>query len=334
MTGVENKKIKSPCFGDEAVSKKGVLTLKYPIEWGIVTNWEEIELFYDNVFKEKLGIGDTDGKIVLCTERSLNPKANREKLTQIMFEQFNAGGFYLANCAAMTLIESGRTSGYVLESGDGCTMPVPIYEGCILRHAVMKVLSCGNDLRYYLVRSLDNLNDLNSVSLLQSNRGVITDIKRLCYVSMDYINDIEHLKMSPAQYQLPDGNTILVAEERCMCPEIYFDPFINGEEMQGIHETIHHSIQRCDIDIRGLMYQNIVLGGGSALFPGFPERLESELRKISGYKGQIKVTPSTGILSAWRGACMLAESSTFPSMILTKDNYDEYGPSLVHRMCF
>ena len=290
-----------------------------------------MEPMYDHIFKEKLNMEDTSGQFVLCTEMSMNPRANREKLIQIMVETYNVGGFYLASAAVMSLLESGRTSGYVLESGHGCTMPVPVYEGHYIPHAVMKVNTSGYELRFYLDRSLSKH---NSIPTTEIEYRVLADIKKLFFVSMDYKNELEKLKASPAKYQLPDGETITIEEERCVCPEVYFDPEIVGDDRNGIHKTIFQSIQKCDKDLHELFYKNIVLGGGSTLFPGFPERLESELRQISGYKGEIKVTPSTGILSAWRGACILAKSSAFPSMVLTKADYEEHGPALIHKMCF
>lgn len=160
----------------------------------------------------------------------------------------------------------------------------------------------------------------------------------MCYVAEDFQNEIKLAESSASldkTYTLPDQQEILVGKERFTCPEALFRPSRLGLEYPGIHKSLFNAIQKCDIDLRTSFYGNIVLGGGSTMFPGIAERLQKEMTSLAPSTVKIKiVAPPERKISAWIGGSILASLSTFQSSWIKKSDYDEHGPTLVHRRCF
>eukprot|EP01083_Nonionella_stella_P087657 243923_1 len=362
--------------GHEVHAKGEILQSRHPIEHGVITNWSDMEMIWRHLFDVELRV-EPYNYSVLMSEPPLNPKVNREKMTQLIFETFNFAGGYIENSAVLSLYAAGRNTGIVCESGGSVTHIVPIYEGFSLPHAILKMDIGGDQLTEYLLRLLNERCDM--ISTNTKKREIAKDIKeKLCYVALDYDEEIQEIESK--KYELPDGSIIQIGQEAVQVPEALFHPnlilepsthpqmidiefrktLIDGyikayyaksihqdtfkllckyaapiEYHQGIHELIYESWMKCDVDIRHELHTNIVLSGGSSMFTGITDRLRTSIPEyMRSYASGIRViNPPEGKYSAWLGGiCQLAMLFSFDRWI-TRDEYNESGPSIVHRKC-
>jgi len=239
MVGLDQNEV---YVGEEAMQKRGVLRFGHPIEHGIVQNWDDMEKVWHHTLYSELKVSPEEHPILL-TEAPLNPKENREKMTQIMFEVFNVPCLYVSVQAVLALYSNGRTTGVVCDSGDGVSHTVPIYEGYAIPHAIQRIHLAGRDITNYLQKILD---ERGYSFTTNAELEIVRDIKeKMCYVVNDYDNALKEAEDSHScekNYELPDGRKILIGNERFRATEIMFNPAHAGKDEEGIHKYCYDSV--------------------------------------------------------------------------------------------
>ncbi len=326
--------LKTVYVGDEALSGGEALDLRNPVKFGVVNNSDDFEKLIEYVFSTALKI-EKEKQPVLLTESPLTPKANREKITQIMFESHCCTAFYLAKDANLSLYASGRTTGIVVDIGDDMTCVAAVFEGFMYPHTVLKREVGGRDLTNYLAQLLDTAEP--DFKNLQSRFSIAKDIKEhFGYVAPNLESGLQApYSFAEIFRELPDGTRINIADERLNYLENLFQLLFDSKGPYDLHNTIHQSILKCDEDIQKDLWGNIVLSGGSAMFKGLGNRLQKELSALAPAGTTVSVTvPPDCRYASWIGGAMLADLPTFQQMWITRDEYDESGPAIVHRKCF
>uniref|UniRef100_A0A3B3T100 Actin related protein 1B n=1 Tax=Paramormyrops kingsleyae TaxID=1676925 RepID=A0A3B3T100_9TELE len=252
-------------IGPKAEEHRGLLSVRYPMEHGIVKDWNDMERIWQYVYSKEQLQTFSEEHPVLLTEAPLNPSKNRERAAEVFFETFNVPALFISMQAVLSLYATGRTTGVVLDAGDGVTHAVPIYEGFAIPHSIMRVDIAGRDVSRYLRLLLRKEGyDFHTSAEFE----VVRTIKeRACYLSLNPQKD-ETLETEKAQYTLPDGSALDIGPARFRAPELLFRPDLIGDESEGIHEVLAFAIQKSDLDLRRTLFSNIVLSGGSTLLKG------------------------------------------------------------------
>jgi actin-related protein 2 len=339
---VENMEIKDIMVGDEAAKLRSMLQITYPLDNGIIRNWEDILYVWDYAFREKLKINPRECKILL-TEAPMNPQQNRQKMVETMFEKYQFEGVYVAIQAVLTLYAQGLLTGVVVDSGDGVTHIIPVYEGFSLPHLTRRLDVAGRDVTRYLIKLLllrgyafNRTADFETVRLIK---------EKLCYVAYDSKAE-ERLSNETTvlveQYTLPDGRVIKVGRERFMAAEALFNPSLVDVDSLGMSHMLFDCIQKADIDTRSQFYQHIVLSGGSSMYPGLPSRLEKDIKqlylekvlkgdktKLAKFKCRIEDPPRRKHMVFLGGAVLAEIMKDRAEFWMSRKEYEEKGINIL-----
>ena len=314
--------------GKEAEDYRGILKLNYPIKHGVIENWNEMEEIWGHILYYELFN-------VLITEYSKNSKDNREKIAQIMFEIFNAHGLFIINPAALSLYSEGKYTGFVLDLGDGTTQFTPVFDGYRLDGFYDYYNFGGRDLTQYFANILNNYNGFGYKT---NECEIVKYIKeKICYIALDYEEELQSLE--PYYYELPDGHLIEIKEERISVPEAIFKPSLINPSYKNfrISQICYDTIEKCDIDIRKELYNNILLSGGNSMFKGLPEKFTKEIKALvpESMKEEVQViAPPERRFASWIGGSLISSISTFESCWITKTEFEENGARILKRKCF
>lgn len=337
---VEDVEIKEIMVGNEAAAARHMLQINYPVENGKVVNWEDMKILWNHTFSDHLGIDPKESQILL-TEAPHNPTENRMKMIQTMFETYGFQRVYIAIQAVLTLYAQGLVTGLVVDSGDGVTHVVPVYEGYCIPECVGRLDLAGRDITNYLIKLLllrgyvfNRTADFDTVRQIK---------EKFCYVGYDLELE-KKLALETTtlvkKYTLPDGREIRIGAERFEAPEALFNPMLAGKEGVGMHELIFNSINQSSIDTRPEFYKHIVLSGGTTMYPGLPSRLEKEIKelyvekvlkgnreRLGGLKLKIEDPPRRKHLVFLGGAVLADLLKDKPDAWISKQEYEEKGIS-------
>ena len=332
----ENININEQYIGDDCDNFLGIIKLRYPVNRGVFEKEEDIRSLFIHIFA-KLGLNSEEIKEhpVLITEPILNPKSNREKISQILLDNLGIPAIFFASQPILSLLSTSATSGIILESGDGVSQSCFICEGYSIPCSYERYNYGGKDVTEYLKTMLRKrgYNFYNS-----SEIKLVNDIKEnLCFLESgkraEYSITKKSLNKKLIQYYLPDGSYISVGEERILAPEILFNPEYIGKEYLSFADMIISSINKIDIELRKKAYESIWLSGGNTAIRDLNEKLIEELKNKLGKALYINILENekiNPIYRCWVGGNIITTLEIFKKMWVTKSDWNENGSEIIH----
>jgi actin, other eukaryote len=330
--GTEDKEI---YIGYEAQEKWEILSLTRPVMQGNVQDWDDVIKVWNHLYYSELKVDPSEQPVHLL-EAAQPTKGSRERMMEIMFEDFAVPAFYVSMQAVMSLFASGRTVGLVVDSGEGVTAVVPVYEAYSLGHAIIDNKLAGKDVTDYMGKLLK---EVGGAPGPESMPGQIAKLikEKHAYVASEFGEELkvfENGEGRTTEYTLPDGRTIHLGKQLFRAPEILFKPALIDRDVPSVHVACNNSVMKCDPELRRELFGNVLLSGGTTMLGGFVERLTRELVNVVLPSIKTKVTaPDERKYSSWIGGSILSTLATFQTMWVLRQEYDEVGTQIVQRKC-
>lgn len=351
-------------IGAEAVQKRANYNVDYPIREGIVSNWDNMEKYWQRCIYQYLCC-DPEEHMFMLTEPPLNTPENREFTAEVMFETFNVPGLYIAVQAVLALCASllqqqagddggaqGSITGTVVDSGDGVTHIIPVAEGYVIGSCIKHVPLAGRSVTDFI---LQMMRDRGENVPPDQALDVAQKIKEMyCYVCPDLVKEYQKYDSEPEsrfkQFKGTDLKTkkkftVDVGYERFLGPEMFFSPEIFSPDFfTPLPDLIDSTIQACPIDTRRPLFNYITLSGGSTMYKHFTRRLQRDVqRKVKERADRQRerypdvpfkeldvhvITHEFQRFAVWFGGSMLASQPNFMQYFNTRAQYNEIGPRI------
>ena len=339
------------------------------IKDGMIEDWDMFEQLLDYSYSNIIR-SESEYHPVLFSEAPWNQKHRREKLTEILFEKYNVPAFFLVKNAVLAAFANGRSTGLVLDSGANHTSAIPVHDGYVLQHAIVKsplagdfmTMQCRQFLEEsgvevvppYLVAGKEEMRDgetpkwtkktgLPEVSPSWHNfmvKEVVQDFQAAVLQVIDSGYDEETCSLIPqVSYEFPNGYRNEFGLDRFKIAEALFDPtkIKVPQAMLSAAHVVTTSVGMCDIDTRPSLYGSVIVTGGNTLIQGFTERLNKDLQMKTPATMRFKLVATGGTqerrFGSWIGGSILASLGSFQQMWISKREYEENGKSQVDRKC-
>ncbi|MCQ2815913.1 MAG: actin family protein [archaeon] len=338
---------------------------------GTIGNFDLFEKTVDNLLNETMHI-DLKDHPILFVEPSLHNKEYRINITTRLFEKYNIPALYISKSAVLSAFSCGKSNCLIFDSGHSNTYAVPIHDGYALQKSLIKSNIAGNYITHLVKEKLeskkvevipffrirkkrkyegkyipDYLKDLKADLSFESfwKNEIYRDIKENCLITCDdsipYNSETDTFNVTsmaqPITYDLPDGNTVELAEDRMLLIERVFNQIKNQPSFSGYHNMIIEAVNHADIEIIKELYSNIFVCGGNSSFANFPEKLQKLVMNEMKQNFKIKISTHPNSterkFSSWTGGSILSSLGTFHQLWLSKAEYEEQGAAIIERKC-
>ena len=326
---------KESIIGSEAEKKFGILNISYPIQGGIIVNWDEMERIWANTFYGELKISPEEHNLLL-SESPFITRKDREKMLEMMFETFNCASTYLVAQSVLAAYSVGKSTGISIDCGHTSLNFAPIYEGFLQRHCVQHIPIAGKDINDILINLL--IKNGQVIDSKMQKQSIIKAKESFCFLRYDNEDEIEKKKEEETkEWELPDKKKITISKERYQATEVIFDPKQFGYDYPNFQELFKKTVKGIDSDLREIMLANIIFNGGTTLIKGFKNRVTQEIEQAGQdyeFKKKVHTYPEAQFM-AWIGGSILTSLTNFENLWITKAEYKEEGKAtIVHKKCF
>merc|ERR1719430_453084 len=294
--------LKDTYVGSQAHALRGILSISHPIRQGVVQDWDDLEAIWSHIWGAELKT-EASNQPVIITQAPLASEQEEAKMAEILIEKLEVPAMFIANKSVMSLYGGGNMTGISVDSGHDTTYIVPSYQGNAVQDATLVLKIGGKQVTEHLMNQLMN----GKYSFPDDNFLLWRKKKKTKFTVSSRKEIIREMK-----------------EQYCVISTTY-------KKSCGLSQLIYYSVLKCDESIRSELVNNITLSGGNTKFPGFEKRLYQELAELFDEKTNIKVRalPNKDLLG-WVGAARLSNLSSFQRFWLTKADYQENGPVMVH----